>query len=289
MSLADVSYQQIDGDYWYGWYMDLRIVINKATGWVNATKFCNDYGKHYYHWTQKKQAKELISAIEQEAADIYGGPTEFRGSTMGSLSTRFNWFVLIKGGKSNTDHLTNGTYIIPDLVPALAMWISSRFFIKACRIVNNYITAYWRDNCELLKKQINDMKTEMELSYKYNDSVANMLEQLTPDIVPKPMSAKLLETYVLMKLNNPLYRFQYASSRCQKRNLRQALDKLKKKHPAATVLLEIGYIANARNLQHRVKEQLAKDDNVKMRRNEFACDNEAKLIGDIKVIATSYL
>ena len=40
---------------------------------------------------------------------------------MDSLSTNKNWFVLVKGGKANTDHLTNGTYIIPDLVPALAM------------------------------------------------------------------------------------------------------------------------------------------------------------------------
>ena len=109
-----------------------------------------------------------------------------------------------------------------------------------------------------------------------------------PDIVPKPKSPKLLETFVFVKLNNPLHRSQYASSRCQKRNQKQALDRLKKKHPAAQVVLEIGYIANARNLQHRVKEQLV-NDNVKMSRNEFACDNEGKLIDNIKQIAASYL
>ena len=40
--ITTVCFKQIDGDYWYGWYLDLVIVMNKQTGWVNATKFCDE-------------------------------------------------------------------------------------------------------------------------------------------------------------------------------------------------------------------------------------------------------
>ena len=39
--ITSVCFKQIDGDYWYGWYLDLVIVMNKQTGWVNATKLCD--------------------------------------------------------------------------------------------------------------------------------------------------------------------------------------------------------------------------------------------------------
>ena len=49
--ITAVCFKQIDGDYWYGWYLDLVIVMNKQTGWVNATKFCDRYSnKQFRDW-----------------------------------------------------------------------------------------------------------------------------------------------------------------------------------------------------------------------------------------------
>ena len=74
--LAGVCFKQIDGDFWYGFYLRLAIVINKVTGWVNAIKFCEEYSKHFYHWKRSQQTKDLISAfIKQSTNEIH--PAEF--------------------------------------------------------------------------------------------------------------------------------------------------------------------------------------------------------------------
>ena len=78
--MSQVCYKQIEGDYWYGWYLDLRIVINKQTGYVNASKLCTDHKKQFHHWTQNNQTKKLIQAFSSEQIANYAGPTEFRGS-----------------------------------------------------------------------------------------------------------------------------------------------------------------------------------------------------------------
>ena len=61
--------------------------------------------------------------------------------------------MVISKGNDETARVTSGTYIHPDLVPALAMWLSPDFFLKACKILNDYITSYWKSNCEKLKKE----------------------------------------------------------------------------------------------------------------------------------------
>ena len=57
--ITTVCFKQIDGDYWYGWYLDLVIVMNKQTGWVNATKFCDDHNKRFRNWTQNTTNKRF--------------------------------------------------------------------------------------------------------------------------------------------------------------------------------------------------------------------------------------
>ena len=64
--ITAVCFKQIDGDYWYGWYLDFVIVMNKQTGWVNATKLCDSIiinNLEIGHKTQ--QTKELISAFQK--------------------------------------------------------------------------------------------------------------------------------------------------------------------------------------------------------------------------------
>ena len=74
--ITAVCFKQIDGDYWYGWYLDFAIVMNKQTGWVNATKLCDDHNKLFRNWTRLQQTQDLISTFHK--AKI--GPITFRAS-----------------------------------------------------------------------------------------------------------------------------------------------------------------------------------------------------------------
>ena len=61
-TITGVCYEQIEDDFWYGWYLDLTIVMNKITGYVNATKLCTDPGKRFGNWAQNTQTKDQIEA-----------------------------------------------------------------------------------------------------------------------------------------------------------------------------------------------------------------------------------
>ena len=139
---AGVCYKQIHNEFHFVWYLDLRIVINKSTGWVNATKFCNDYGKRRFRdWVRCQQTKTLIqefrknldnnepqqfynhnllacdddsnSSMDSESANELGGENS-RGPN--------DWSVTVNSkGNDETARVTSGTYLHADLVPALAM------------------------------------------------------------------------------------------------------------------------------------------------------------------------
>jgi len=66
MSIVDVCYQAINDTFSYGSYLGFKVIINTKTGFVNATKLCDTYGKHYYHWTQNKQTKDLITTFNTQ-------------------------------------------------------------------------------------------------------------------------------------------------------------------------------------------------------------------------------
>ena len=212
--------------------------MNKQTGWVNATKFCDEHDKRFRNWTQNKQTKDLISVFSNEEI----GPMEFQRSKItnqdednslsdsdstnesdrSDVSGPNNWSILVKGGKRDSDYIISGTYIHPDLVPALAMWISPSFHLKACKILNKYITKFWKENSDKLMEKCEQMAKEMERKLTENDDLANVVENLLDNVVHKPKNDNLLQTFLLFKLNNPLHKFQFATSRCQKRSVTKA-------------------------------------------------------------------
>lgn len=61
MSLLDVCYEQIKDNFWYGLFGDFKLIIDKTTGYFNATKLCKDGGKQLKHWLENKHSKELIA------------------------------------------------------------------------------------------------------------------------------------------------------------------------------------------------------------------------------------
>src|SRR3977135_4336686 len=60
-----ICISQIRDNYYYGQYGSFAVVINKETGYVNATKLCTDGGKSFRHWNSTKMASEMTDALRQ--------------------------------------------------------------------------------------------------------------------------------------------------------------------------------------------------------------------------------
>ncbi len=63
-SLNKVCYEQIKDTFYKGLFGDFPLIVDKKTGYFNATKLCNLGGKKYYHWKQTERSKKLIQYYE---------------------------------------------------------------------------------------------------------------------------------------------------------------------------------------------------------------------------------
>ncbi len=39
--ITDIAYQQIKDNYYWAQYGDFKVIMNKSTGYINATKLCS--------------------------------------------------------------------------------------------------------------------------------------------------------------------------------------------------------------------------------------------------------
>jgi len=62
---ASVVYQEITDEYGYKQYGEFKVIVQKKTGYVNATKLCAMGGKRYVHWNETKGAKELLQVFKK--------------------------------------------------------------------------------------------------------------------------------------------------------------------------------------------------------------------------------
>ena len=55
-----VSYKIIEGDFWLAWYMDFTLIVNKKSGYINATRLCIDNNKNFGIWLRTKNAQNIL-------------------------------------------------------------------------------------------------------------------------------------------------------------------------------------------------------------------------------------
>src|SRR3978361_2023073 len=60
MSLLEVCYEQITENFWYAMFGEFKLIIDRNTGYFNATKLCQDGGRRFRDWTRNKTSKELL-------------------------------------------------------------------------------------------------------------------------------------------------------------------------------------------------------------------------------------
>lgn len=75
--MLSIIFEDINDKYAYGQYGEIKVMIMKKNGYVNATKLCALSKKRFDHWLANKQSKELMNEINKEipGPDIPGSET----------------------------------------------------------------------------------------------------------------------------------------------------------------------------------------------------------------------
>ena len=144
--IKEIIFEDINDDYGYGKYGEFEVIINKRTGYINATKLCKDGGKELFSWVRTNVSNKLVDFISE--------------------SLHICRDRLLINPKNLPNHL-KGTYVHPDLIPHIASWVSPEFAHKVSKIVNEHIIKQYRnelrkkdDKIDNLEKIIREMREE---------------------------------------------------------------------------------------------------------------------------------
>ena len=168
LSLNDVCYKQISGNFHYGIFGDFQLVIDKSTGYFNATKLCAMAKKNFYHWKKLSRTVRLISHLQDES--------------------NVELIDEVKGTNNNaiTEQIT-GQYVHKDLILDIASWISPKFYHRCNNIVVDYFTTEYKSLGEAekmkmikeleLKMKNMEIETETVIAEK-NDKIDDLMKML---------------------------------------------------------------------------------------------------------------
>jgi hypothetical protein len=103
---------------------------------------------------------------------------------------------------------------------------------------------------------ISEMKETIELTQETLDEVNDKFERATDERAPRTCDTTKHESFALLKLNKPDFQWIYYVLRCQSSVLKRSVRKMRVKFPQHSILLEISYQPNSKNLFNLVKENL---------------------------------
>ena len=88
--IGDICYEQIKGDYWYASYLGVKVVMDKSTGYINATRLCADGGKIYKNWLRNKHNQGMLEYYLMKLNQSQLGEVIFpENLTLGAAAARF--------------------------------------------------------------------------------------------------------------------------------------------------------------------------------------------------------
>ena len=235
-ALSQVAYELIEGDYWFGKYGPFKIIIHSKTGYVNATKLCNDGGKRFRNWARLDGSQQLINTL----ASIM----EQKGSILidQGVCSDVSGLLFDEMGLSPQGNLVKGTYVHPLLIPHIASWCSPMFAMLVSCIVNHYIMSTYQRSLENLQIENSEQQVairnlgdtnrqltgEIKELHSQIESNAFILEQtIAPRVVPFNKMKNMEETFSLYRIGDQ----QYWAIRCQQRNLVKQSNNMLKKYP----------------------------------------------------------
>src|SRR3981189_744886 len=125
IKLADIAYEQIDGNFWYGSYGVFRVVIMKDCGFINASRLCDNGGKELKYWYANQGSKDLLQCL---AAKL--GESSIDCVVIRKLVKTFN--------QTDIEKTISGTYYHPLIIPHIACWVSAEYALRVSEIVIDF-------------------------------------------------------------------------------------------------------------------------------------------------------
>jgi hypothetical protein len=181
IELSEVCYEQIKDTFYYAIFGDFKLVIDKATGYFNATKLCNSGGKLYYNWYYLEKSKQIVEYYKKSPKSI----------------TDFSYEV--EGDNNNViEEQIIGTYTPKDLILDIASWVSIQFYDKCNKIILNYFVKEIKImDYDTLKTKLKNIEDEMDKL-----ALENVRKEYTickqKDMIDQLLdSTKRLEKYII--------------------------------------------------------------------------------------------
>ncbi|CCU56183.1 N1R/p28-like protein [Choristoneura rosaceana entomopoxvirus 'L'] len=185
MSLNSICYEHIKDNYYYGLFGDFKLVIDKSTGFFNATKLCNLGNKQFKQWKRLEKSQDLIKYIE----NIRGGDSHFG-------------FYEIKG--DNNDEIIKqytGQYVCDDLILDISSWISPEFYMKCNNIIKHYfINEYKKLSKEEIKNKINEIQNKYTNIIRENEIILKQKDDKIDELIH--INKKILEKSINLEEQN---------------------------------------------------------------------------------------
>lgn len=145
-SLHNICYENIMENFYNANFFGLQLIVDKSTGYFNATKLCELMGKSFKKWYRKSSTKSLFKFMKKN--QIYGKYLKYKITGSGCGHSKIS-----------------GTYLHKCFLLKLAEWISHDFYCQYNDIVLD--RAQHEFNKQLLEKR------------NINDNLQKMIKQMT--------------------------------------------------------------------------------------------------------------
>ena len=290
VELSNCIYEHIKDTFYYGLFGDFRLVIDKSTGFFNATKLCDQGGKNLFNWKRLEKSKRMIEYYQRSC------PSDLKGSFLYEVKLQNN---------DNLNKQITGTYVPQELILEIASWVSIEFYDKCNKIILNYfVNEFKKMNKSALEekiKQVEELEEQMKkLTLKHEEVVAvkdDKIDQLlnyvrslgislehvkdqndelldrnkglkhdikqvktklniaVEDRAPLPENKAKQERFVLLKRNDDEY-YPYYTIRAQDDYTKRKLKFERQHFPNLEILLDFACNPNSKTLYTRIKESL---------------------------------
>ena len=294
VELSNCIYEHIKDTFYYGLFGDFRLVIDKSTGFFNATKLCDQGGKNLFHWKRLEKSKRMVEYYQR--------------SRHPDLEGSFLYEVKLQNNDNLNKQIT-GTYVPQELILEIASWVSIEFYDKCNKIILNYfVNEFKKMNKSALEEKIKQVEEQMEQLGLEKDEVikekTNQIDELreimlrqeqymhslgislehvkdqndelldrnkglkhdikqvktklgiaVEDRAPLPENKAKQERFVLLKRNDDEY-YPYYTIRAQDDYTKRKLKFERQHFPNLEVLLDFACNPNSKTLYTRIKESL---------------------------------
>jgi hypothetical protein len=167
VSLNDICYEQIKDNFYYGKFGEFRLVIDKNTGYFNATKLCTDGGKEFRQWKRLERVQELIKFYENHENSQFNAESCYEDSQIGNKDDKrcrgdpHGIFYEVKQANYGTGKLVTGQYVQKEFILDIASWISPAFYFKCSKIVNYFFIEFYKKDLELKEQQLKEANKQI--------------------------------------------------------------------------------------------------------------------------------